>query len=587
MKFKFLNFKIFKVLFTIFSIFYFLNFSSASADVLNQAVQFSVNPEYEYLQRSQISATLRKISDKAYWYVSDGYWNSVSESEKNLFLPKLDELASEFDNKIYPVETQFWGSEPKPGIDNDLRITILITRLIDQAGGYFETSHLYKKSEVSESNEREMVFLNAGSIANGRAKIFLAHEFQHLIGFNQKDILLGASEDTWLNEIRAEYAPRLLGYDDVYENSNIRRRVFSFEQNPSDPLAEWQNLSSDYGAAALFMSYLVDHYGEKIINDSQRIDKIGIESLNQILLSNGFTESFSDIFSNWTIANVLNDETVSPPIARGLGPLGRFAYKFPSLKNLRIPSSQSYSLSGTGDLVSILNTVKDWQPVWYEFDTPVNTGADLNLKIEFSAGPGTKFRIPYIAFKINGQKEIDFLPLNDTVGKLFVKNFGSDVHKVVLIPANHSKTSNFTKNDPASQFTLKVQMTSEFEETIQTPTPAPSVSVQASIQNLLDQISVLQKQIAQLKKQVPSLPASPPAPNVFSRDLFTGLQGEDVRWLQEFLISQDVYPEARITGYFGSLTRSAVVRFQQKHGIFPQIGYVGAKTKNKIQELVP
>ncbi|MBI4117209.1 MAG: peptidoglycan-binding protein [Parcubacteria group bacterium] len=574
MKFNFLNFKIFKVLFILLSTFYLLNSSSVLADVLGQAVQFSVNPEYEYLQRSQIGAALRKISDKAYWYVSDDYWAGISESEKNLFLSRLDELASEFDSRIYPIQTQFWGSEPKPGIDNDLRTTIFITRLIDQAGGYFDTSHLYKKTDVPESNEREMVFLSAGSIINGRAKVFLAHEFQHLIGFNQKDILRGASEDIWLNEIRAEYAPRLLGYDDVYENSNIRRRVFAFEQTPSDPLAEWQNLGSDYGAAALFMFYLVDHYGEKIISDSQRTSEIGIESLNRILLSSGFTESFSDIFSNWTIANVLNDETVNP----------RFAYKFTHLKNLRISSNQSYSLSGTGDLVSILNTVKDWQPVWYEFNTPVNTGVNLNLKIEFSADPATKFRIPYIAFKINGQKDIGFVPINGASGELFVKNFGSEVYKVVLIPANHSKTSNFTKNDSASRFTIRVQMTSEFEEAVQAPTPIPSVSVQASIQNLLDQISALQKQIAQLKKQTPSLPASP-APSVLSRDLFFGSQGGDVSWLQEFLIEDGVYPEARITGFFGPLTKTAVIRFQKKYGIFPQIGYVGSKTRMKVREL--
>lgn len=568
---KFLKLKIA----VLFSAFYSLFVFSVSADSLGQNVLFSVNPEYEYLQRSQVSATLRKISDKAYWYASDDYWAGISEPEKNLFLLKLDELASEFDSRIYPVQTQFWGSEPKPGIDDDLRTTILIVRLIDQAGGYFETSHLYKKSEVPESNEREMVFLNAGSIASGRAKIFLAHEFQHLIGFNQKDILRKVSEDTWLNEIRAEYSPRLLGYDDTYESSNIKRRVFAFEQNPSDPLAEWQNLGSDYGAAALFMFYLVDHYGEKIISDSQRIDKIGIESINQTLLSNGFTESFSDIFSNWTIANVLNDQTVN----------SKFAYKFPHLKNLRIPSSQSYGLSGTGDLISILNTVKDWQPVWYEFNTPVNTGANLNLKIEFSADPGAKFRVPYIVFKINGQKEIGFVLLNGTSGKLFIKNFGSDVYKVVLIPANHSKTSNFTKNDPSSQFTLKVQMTSEFEEVILAPAPIPSVSVQTSIQDLFDQISALQKQIIQLKQQV--VPFSPVSKtvSVLNRNLFVGSQGEDVRQLQEFLIKEGVYPEARITGYFGILTKNAVVRFQQKYGIFPQIGYVGMKTRAKIQEL--
>ena len=124
-----------------FILFFILCFSFSSgvyADSLNQNAVFSINSDYEYSGRSQVSATLKKISDKAYWYVSDEYWNRISPFEKSIFLQELDELASEFDDRIYPLETQFWGSEPKPGIDNDSRVTVLITQLVDYAGGYFD-----------------------------------------------------------------------------------------------------------------------------------------------------------------------------------------------------------------------------------------------------------------------------------------------------------------------------------------------------------------------------------------------------------------------------------------------------------------
>lgn len=562
MKFKFLNSKVLFLYFLL-STFYILLSNSVSADFLNQTSIFNVNPQYEYLGRDKVGAALRKISERAYWYVSDDYWAGISEPEKNLFLQKLDELALEFDNRVYPLQTQFWGSEANPGIDNDPKVVVLITKLIDQAGGYFDSVHLYRKNQAAESNEREMVFINSSSVVSGRAKIFLAHEFQHLIGFQQKDILRNETEDVWLNEARAEYAPRLLGYDNVFDTSNIRRRIFAFQQNPSDPLAEWKNESADYGAVALFMYYLVDNYGDKILLDTLRSGKIGIESLNEFFVLNGFTESFSDVFSNWTMANVLNDSSINQ----------KYAYKSEHLSNFRISPTQSFAVSGAGISLAVSNSVKDWQPYWYEFNTPVSSGDSLNLRVDFSGEAGTKFRIPYVAFKINGQKEVGLLPLSGTNGTLFLKNFGSEIYKVVLIPADHSKTSGFTENDPAATFNFKVQLTQKFEEI--KPAPSPALSSEISIQILLGQIEALQNQISQLRQET----------DVINRDLFVGSRGDDVKWLQEFLISQDVYPEARITGYFGALTKSAVIRFQQKYGISPQIGYVGPKTKAKIKEI--
>lgn len=566
-----------------FFILFFLFYGTAFADSLNQSAAFNINPDYEYFKQSSISATLRKISDKAYWYISDDYWVGISDAQKSVFLSKLDELAQEFDARIYPIETDFWGAEPRPGVDNDPRITILITRLVDFAGGYFDSSHLYKKSQIPESNEREMVFINSSSIIPGRAKIFLAHEFQHLLGFYQKDILRNSSEDVWLNEARAEYAPRQLGYDDIYETSNLRRRVFAFEQAPSDPLGEWKNLSSDYGAITLFTYYLVDQFGNRILSDTLKSSKSGIESINEYLILNGFSEKFSNVFSYWTIANVLNDPAVN----------SRLVYLSQHLKDFKIPPTQSYSLSGNGTVVLVNNIVSDWQPVWYEFSTPVNSGSGLNLKIDFSSDPGTKFRVPYVAFKINGGKKVGTLPMGfiespqfeGSNGTMFLKDFGPDFYKVILIPASHGKTSGFTENDPTHSFSLKVQLTAEYQESASfpTPTPAPSPAPlpagQLSIDELIQQIKGLQNQIARLKEKTIQ-----PAP-ALNRNLFIDSRGDDVKWLQEFLISQAVYPEAKVTGYFGALTKNAVIRFQQKYGIFPQLGYIGAKTRAKIQEL--
>jgi len=557
---------------------------SVQADELNDKVIFNVDPKYEYLSRDQIPATLRKISTHAYWYISDEYWDNLSVSSRASFLTKLNELAFEFDNRIYPTETNFWGSEYNPGIDNDSRITIFLTELISEAGGFVDTGHEYKKERVPESNEREMIFLNTLSFENNRAKIFLAHEFQHLISFYQKVILNNVSEDVWLNEARSEYTSRLLGYDNVFESSNLKRRLRAFVQSPSDPLAEWKNQSPDYGAITLFINYLADQYGDKVLVDSLKSKKTGMASIDEALRLNGFSENFSDVFSNWTIANFLNDDSVDP----------RFSYKFSKLKELKVQPTQSYMIYNQNDVISISNFMKDWQPFWYEITTPV--GINRNLKIVFSGAPGSNFKVPYIIYNTNGERMIGVLSVGSTTTVGFVKDFGSKSYKIILIPSNQSKFSDFTENDPSASLNIKIQLVREIPENLASSPESessPLVKTEVSsdpqqrIQEILEKLKELKERLSLLKQQQGQLvePVEK-KPFVLTRDLFLGKRGDDVKWLQEFLINQGVYPEALVTGYFGNLTRKAVIVFQRKFGISPAMGYVGSITRNKIKELL-
>lgn len=61
--------------------------------------------------------------------------------------------------------------------------------------------------------------------------------------------------------------------------------------------------------------------------------------------------------------------------------------------------------------------------------------------------------------------------------------------------------------------------------------------------------------------------------------------GNDVVLLQKML-SQDpgIYPEQKLTGYYGNLTRQAVFRFQKEYGLV-QTGVVDTATKDKLNEV--
>ncbi len=65
-----------------------------------------------------------------------------------------------------------------------------------------------------------------------------------------------------------------------------------------------------------------------------------------------------------------------------------------------------------------------------------------------------------------------------------------------------------------------------------------------------------------------------------------GETNADVTSLQEFLASDStLYPQGRVTGYYGSLTKAAVMRFQGRYGL-AQVGRVGPMTRDKINELI-
>ena len=63
-----------------------------------------------------------------------------------------------------------------------------------------------------------------------------------------------------------------------------------------------------------------------------------------------------------------------------------------------------------------------------------------------------------------------------------------------------------------------------------------------------------------------------------SRQLDFGATGSDVSSLQAFLATDStIYPQGLVTGYYGSLTRSAVMTFQTRNGL-EAVGRVGPMT---------
>lgn len=89
--------------------------------------------------------------------------------------------------------------------------------------------------------------------------------------------------------------------------------------------------------------------------------------------------------------------------------------------------------------------------------------------------------------------------------------------------------------------------------------------------------------------EVGTAPVAAPTPApasstfVFSKTLEFGMRGEEVRQLQLVLIGEELLA-SEATGYFGTLTREAVIQFQKARSIDP-IGMVGPKTRAALNSL--
>ena len=537
-----------------------------------QTESFNVDPSYDLFSRQEIAAELIRTTSNLYFYVERTWWDSLSSQEQNEVRLAVFDLGEEFQNRIYPILTSNFGSIPEPGIDGDERITVLIHQMRQDAGGYFNSGDVYSRLQVPRSNQREMVYLASSRINSSAAKGALAHEFLHLITINQKDLLRRVTEEVWLNEARAEYAPTLLGYDNVYSGSNLEKRVAAFLDTPTVSLTEWSNTRADYGAVNLFAQYLVDHYGKRILTDSLQSSKVGIASLEEALQKQAVQKSFSQVFAQWAVALLVNDCRIGE----------KYCYLSQNLLNLRIVPTL-YFIPRTATILSTVHGTKPWGANWHKF-----VGGESSLDLKFEGRSQASFEVPYVLCDKQNRCSVNFISLDtQQKGRLTVADFSQRYNALTIIPFVKSKTEGFNGEGTTFTFSWEISVDQNVQEDDELRN-----QLLARIAQLQEQLRALQAQIAELEGRAGPLLGSCQR---FNNNLFFGMRNNaEVSCLQEFLKTEGVYPEGLVTGNFLSLTQAAVARFQEKYasgilaplGLQQGTGYVGAATRAKINELL-
>jgi len=232
----------------------------------------------------------------------------------------VNEIVNQFDNKIYTNEILAFGEEPNPGIDGNPKIFIFLHDIRDgyspgsdgYIAGYFNALDEYDVSVVPYSNQKELfnMDINPGIPGDQVFRNTLAHEFQHLISWNQKTNLRGVHEETWLEEALSEIAPLFCTYGPDYS------RVIGFQTLPWDSLIGWDGDVFDYSTVYMWSQYMkdrvttTDSYGHNVFWNINHTADVGINAVNTALSDIGYSKDFAGIFRDWSIANYLGLTTI-------------------------------------------------------------------------------------------------------------------------------------------------------------------------------------------------------------------------------------------------------------------------------------
>jgi len=537
-------------------LFFLLPISGSAFDV-GDVESFNIESSYEAKNQNEVSAVLVKISNELLFYIDQDWWESLDQENQERVGSIIYDLGVEFENHIYPKMTSTFGKEPVHTVDKSGRTTVIFHNMARGVGGYFNSGDQYSVYQNTRSNERNMIYISTSYLESPFLPGFLAHEFMHLITFNQKERRHKVVEEVWLNEARAEYIPTFLGYEN--NNDNLERRMNSFLKDPNTSLTEWEGGEKNYGVINMFTHYLVDHYGVEILIDSLFSKNVGIKSINDALKKNGYSETFADIFTDWTIAIVLNDCNYGD----------KYCYLNPKFEGLKvlpdirdIPSTHSSSFSQRVP-------TKNWLGRWYKI-----VGGKDDLVFEFDGESGLNYQVPYILCDYKDKCIIDFIELDENNnGKIVIEGF-NDYSEFIFIPSLQSKIAGFNGKEKEYYFSYKIATDSVAEE-------------EKYREFLLNEIRKLQAEIERLQSQ-----------NVcrIEQNLSVGSSGESVVCLQEFLKKEgsDIYPEGLVTGNFFNLTKNAVIRFQEKYaseilaplGLTNGTGFVDSVTRAKINSMI-
>ena len=332
------------------------------------------------------------------YYASTASGNKTDESTAQTFAQKFDEM--------YPVIRNVFGDEAEIIISaqdgqtqaiedvSDTGSTVNIVlydidgdykddeNFSEGTAGFFFSKDYYKTTKALSGDNEVLNYSNAGKyfyIDSAIARLYpndaistLAHEFQHMINFNMKDIKLGKVPDTSYNEMLSmlceDMMQDFLGIDDG-ESPKNRTQQFNayYILSGIREYLENDNAVVSYATSYTFGAFLARNYGgaaliKEILQNDKTDNNSIVAAVNKI---NGTSLTFDKIFQKFLLALTGSTEYTHNKNAQQTLTCG--SYKYP-MKAYDIfadkysPAELLKTNTGNGPVLFVNNAAIDLRP---------------------------------------------------------------------------------------------------------------------------------------------------------------------------------------------------------------------------------
>ncbi|HTZ50250.1 MAG TPA: hypothetical protein VMF68_01240 [Spirochaetia bacterium] len=329
--------------------------STGSFEIANPDGTNSLTPVPHVTCQSHATVTFADGRKRAIsvWVDDTVFGTDVNTTSVDTLAARFLATTAESLTDIYHMDTSVvgepWGPQSSPDLitwDANATVTILLTHLnATYTGpngvivGYFWAKDNFNSSAYAGSNQRIMFYIDSHEYAASPSLVYstLAHEFQHMIQFYQKQVLRGASTgtDTWINEMCSMLMEDLVAYTLGVEgprgvtnptdgsaggvggtDSNSRIAEFNAVSNTS--LAVTASGSGfglpQYAVAYAFGSWLLRNCGgpdllQRIVQCPQT-DSTAVT--NAATAYSGTAETMQSLLQRWAVSVLLSDTTTAP-----------------------------------------------------------------------------------------------------------------------------------------------------------------------------------------------------------------------------------------------------------------------------------
>jgi hypothetical protein len=309
-----------------------------------------------------INATCKRVTSSAYIFVDDSVAARFSDS-------LLDQYVVGWNN-IYPTNQAKFGNEND--VDGNGKVIILFSgKITGGVLGYFYSGDKYAGTN---SNVADIFYVTADTTYINNTNTILgtlAHEFQHMIYFDNHYNRGVTGAYTWLNEGLSMLAE----YHNGYTNNSYDWMQYFLQMPEGASLTCW---SGHYGATGLFVRYLYEQYGDAAIKKMVQTDKIGIAAVEAAT-----GKDFNQVYKDWTWALFLSNT--------GYTSNGKYNFRTLNLQQMVTGASrtglQPYSINTPG---------YSWYYLPYQlvFDQLTELNANSTVKGTGTYWKGTVFAEP-------------------------------------------------------------------------------------------------------------------------------------------------------------------------------------------------